>query len=134
MELLNILRVLYGNNIVEDIVEHKELLEEIERLYDYDYDYDYNLIEYPSEEDMWKEHEAILSVTQEQYEKDYDKALEELNEELPSDRELCLLRLAREAARKEVGFCILNDFVREYKLTCEEQVAFYNEYYTHIYD
>ena len=60
---------------------------------------------------------------------DYNLALKEVEQTIPSDRELCILRLAREAANKYIDTPYLFKFCREYLIDSAETTIFWTEYY-----
>lgn len=64
---------------------------------------------------------------------DYEKAAEEAMN-IPSDRELCILRIAREAVYKRIPRRLCPEFVKAYLHTPIEETIFWTEYYIHYYE
>lgn len=141
--LINILISLYGEDFREDFEEHLALLKWINsyRLYKHmaierqcieDFD---NLSKelrnkycgnnYNDDDCYWSYSEWFKEV----FIKDYDKALIEVEQQtIPSNRELCILRLAREAKYKKISFETICKFCREYLVSAEEYTMFFVEY------
>lgn len=138
--LMNILTNLYGESICEDLEEHIALLKEINN---------YNrrkriAIEQQSKIDfinlaniLRKKYPDICCYfndntywDSEWFNKDYDKALIEVEQQqpIPSDRELCILRLAREAKYKGISLETIFRFCKEYLIDGNEYTIFWVEY------
>lgn len=146
--LINILISLYGEGFRKDFEEHLELLKDINNYYrrkraeieedalvefknitwwnnaDYvneDYENDANSYLKLFSYSMWFKEVFI---------EDYNNALIEVEEQtIPSNRELCILRIAREAVYKYVDVDNLYKFCREYLIDTNEYSIFWNEYY-----
>ena len=142
--LINILISLYGEEFREDFEEHLTLLKEINsyRYYkrmtieyqciiDFDnlreelLDKYSNISAYFNDDVYWSYSEWFKEV----FVEDYDKALIEVEPTIPSDRELCILHLAREARYKNITLETIYKFCREYLIDSEEYTIFWNEYY-----
>ena len=141
--LTNILINLYGEEFRRDFDEHLELLKEINTYYrrkranieeeaknDFLVDklyYKYcNIFAYLDDDCYWSYSEWFKEVFLE----DYDKALIEVEQQtIPSDRELCILRIAREATYKKIDIETINKFCGEYLNNTEECVMFWIEYW-----
>ena len=143
--LTEILVNLYGEDFRIDFEEHLALLKEInvynrrkraeielqsiEDYYNLKVDlldiysgphYDYDVMYFPSYFGWFKD----------VFIEDYDRALMEIFlKDIPSDRELCILRLAREAAYKNIANKTMSKFCREYLTNAEEYTLFWPEYY-----
>ena len=142
--LINILISLYGEEFREDFEEHLELLKQINSYRHYkrmtiEYqciiDFDNlreelsdkysNISAYFNDDVYWSYSEWFKEV----FIEDYDKALIEVEPTISSDRELCILRLAREAKYKNITLETIYKFCREYLIDSEEYTIFWNEYY-----
>lgn len=144
--LMNILISLYGEEFREDFEEHLALLKEInnyhtrkridieqqskfEFLYLADtlrHKYQDIYCYFNDEDAYWPYSEWFKEV----FIKDYDKALIEVERQyIPSNRKLCIFRLAREANYKNITLETIYKFCREYLINTEEYAIFWNEYY-----
>lgn len=142
--LINILINLYGEDFHEDFEEHLALLKEINNYYRrkranieeeslncwYDYiissEESHTMYENNFEPYYWSYSQWFKEV----FIEDYNKALIEVEQQtVPSNRELCILRLAREARYKNVTLETIYKFCREYLINTEEYSMFWNEYY-----
>lgn len=143
--LTNILISLYGKDFYEDFEEHLALLKEINdyrrhKRAEIEEQSKVEFVElanrlrrkysdiclYFNDAEDWSYFEWFEEI----FIKDYDKALIEVEEQnIPSDRELCILRLAREAAHKDVIISYLLKFCREYLTNNTEYSIFWAEYY-----
>lgn len=141
---MNILINLYGEEFREDFDEHLALLKEIN---------DYHRrkradIEKEALNDWINNNiilrEAMATISEDDsstyyfystwfknvFITDYNLALKEVEQQtIPSDRELCILRLAREAVYKYVDADNLYKFCKEYLIDITEYSIFWNEYY-----
>lgn len=142
--LINILISLYGEEFREDFEEHLELLKEInyynkrkridieeQAKFDFLYLADtlrnkYSDISiYLNDDEYWYYSKWFKEV----FVEDYDKALIEVEQQtIPSNRELCILRLAREAKYKKINIETIHKFCREYLINTEEYTIFWLEY------
>lgn len=144
--LMNILVNLYGESFYEDFEEHLELLKEInnyrrrkridiEQQAKFDFlDLGNTLyIKYQDDSDddiYWSYSDWFGKV----FVEDYNKALIEVEEQtIPSNRELCICRLAREAKYKKIPLETIYKFCREYLIDAEEYTTFWLEYYNTKY-
>ena len=143
--LINILINLYGEEFREDFNEHLELLKEIniynrrkrigienQSKFDFLYLADTlrrkhpDISAYYHDDDCYWYSEWFKSVFLE----DYNKALIEVERQtIPSDRELAILRLAREAKYKKITLETINKFCGEYLNSSEEYLMFWIEYH-----
>lgn len=145
--LTDILINLYGEEFREDFEEHLALLKEINIYYrrkrakielqsieDY-----YNLQVYlvdiysgPDYDDDVMYYVSYSEWFKEVFLEEYDRALTEVflkEQNTYSDRELCILRLAREAAYKNIADKTMFKFCREYLANAEEYTLFWVEYH-----
>lgn len=142
--LINILINLYGEDFREDFEEHLALLKEINDYHrrkraeideiskiEFVYlaeslDNIYGDIRcYFDDTPYWSYSEWFKEVFLE----DYNNALIEVEQQtIPSNRELCILRLAREARYKNINPETINKFCREYLIDSEEYTMFWVEY------
>lgn len=138
--LTKILISLYGEDFREDFKEHLALLKEINNYYrrkradiekeslndwinDIILQEEMDIISF---EDYWNYNDWFKEV----FITDYNLALKEVEQQTtPSDRELCILRLAREAANKYIDIPYLFKFCREYLIDSAETTIFWTEYY-----
>lgn len=147
--LINILINLYGEELCEDFEEHLILLKEIndyhrrkridieqQAKFDFLYLADMLYHKYSDDCDYFND-DFYWSYSQwfkEVFIEDYNKALIEI-ENIPSNRELYILRLAREAKYKNITLEIINKFCGEYLINAEEYTIFWLEYYnTNLYE
>lgn len=144
--LNNILINLYGEEFREDFEEHLELLKEINEYYRrkraeieevskveflhlanvlrYKYS---DIFAYLDDNRYWSYSEWFKEV----FIEDYDKALIEVEQQtIPSDREICLLRIAREANYKNITLETIHKFCKEYIINNEEYIMFWLEYFS----
>lgn len=144
--LTNILINLYGEDFREDFEDHLALLKEINIYYrrkrtkidevskvEFLYLADRLRCNY-SDISIYLNDDCYWSYSQwfkETFIEDYDKALTEVEQQqtIPSDRELCILRLAREAAYKNIAYKTMFKFCREYLANAEEYTLFWVEYH-----
>lgn len=143
--LIAILISLYGEDFREDFEEHIALLKEINIYYKikridieqqskFDFLYLADILRmkyqdvccYSNDDAYWSYHQWFEEV----FIEDYDNALIEIEQKVHSDRELCILRLAREAKYKNITIKTIHKFCREYLINSEEYSIFWNEYYS----
>lgn len=135
--LNNILINLYGEEFRRDFEEHLALLREINEYY--------RIKRKRIEEDALKAFKNIILWNNVNYENnevyyatykewfeeifiiDYDKAVEEVNN--IDNRQLCLLRIAREAAYRKTSVNTIFKFFKAYDISNTERVIFWMEYY-----
>ncbi len=129
--LINILINIYGEGLREDFEEHLALLKEINNYlkrkridieqqakFDFLYLADTLYHKYSDNCDYFDDNYYYWPYSKwfkEVFIEDYNKALIEVEQQtIPSNRELCILRLAREAKYKKITLKTINKFCGEY--------------------
>lgn len=147
--LTTILVNLYGEEFRQDFTEHFALLREINNYYRRKRSEinEFSKIEfvqlakslrnkykdincYFNDDVYWSYSQWFKNVFLE----DYDKALTEVflkEQDIPSDRELCILRLAREAAYKYIDIDTIYKFFTAYNIDANERTIFWTEFTYH---